>query len=153
AQTTASSTYRATQRDRGGMDGRMMPRKCLRQRFSGARGQHQLPREAPITDEQVDTNTGRPAIPAIKEALAEPVTLAVVVGLVVGKPLGIASFNFAAVRCGLAKLPERVSWGALTAGGALAGVGFTMSLSIAGLALSERLPDAAKVGILAASAL
>jgi NhaA family Na+:H+ antiporter len=76
-----------------------------------------------------------------------------VVGLCVGKPVGIVLISWLAVRTGLAKLPEGVSWGILAAGGVLAGIGFTMSLFIAGLALSEPLLVAAKVGILTGSVL
>jgi NhaA family Na+:H+ antiporter len=83
----------------------------------------------------------------------DSVAIAVVVGLCVGKPVGIVLFSWLAVRTGLAKLPEGISWGILAAGGVLAGIGFTMSLFIAGLALSERLLLAAKIGILTGSVL
>ncbi len=86
-------------------------------------------------------------------AFRDPVATAVMVGLVVGKPLGILLAAWLAVRSGLAKLPAGVSWVVLAAGGVLAGIGFTMSLFIAGLALSQDLLDAAKIGILSASAL
>jgi NhaA family Na+:H+ antiporter len=79
------------------------------------------------------------------------VALAIVLGLVVGKPVGILLFGWLAVRAGLAVLPEGVGWGVLTAGGCLAGIGFTMSLFIADLALAGDALDAAKVGILGAS--
>jgi NhaA family Na+:H+ antiporter len=46
-----------------------------------------------------------------------------------------------------------VTWGVLAAGGVLAGIGFTMSLFIAGLALGEDLLEPAKIGILAGSAI
>ncbi len=83
----------------------------------------------------------------------EPVAIAVMVGLGVGKPVGIVSFSWLAVRVGIAKLPEGVNWSILTAGGILAGIGFTMALFIAGLALEGVLLNAAKVGILSGSAL
>ena len=83
----------------------------------------------------------------------EPVAVAVMVGLGVGKPVGIVSFSWLAVRVGIAKLPEGVNWSILTAGGILAGIGFTMALFIAGLALEGVLLNAAKVGILSGSAL
>ncbi|MDD5558994.1 Na+/H+ antiporter NhaA [Candidatus Methylomirabilis sp.] len=83
----------------------------------------------------------------------EPVAVAVMVGLGVGKPVGIVSFSWLAVRLGIAKLPEGVNWSILTAGGILAGIGFTMALFIAGLALEGMLLNAAKVGILSGSAL
>jgi NhaA family Na+:H+ antiporter len=85
-------------------------------------------------------------------AFRDPVALAAAAGLVVGKPVGILLFAWVAVKAGLARLPEGVGWGAVAAGGALAGIGFTMSLFIAGLALPPELLDAAKVGILGASA-
>ena len=84
--------------------------------------------------------------------LQDPVALAIVVGLGVGKPLGVFSFSFLAVKMGLTKLPDGVGWGALTAGGVLAGIGFTMALFIAGLALDGDVLDSTKVGVLAISA-
>ena len=87
-----------------------------------------------------------------REALLDPVTLGVVLGLVVGKPVGILLFSWAAVRLGLAALPAGVTFRQLAGVGCLGGIGFTMSLFIAGLAFGDpaRL-DAAKIGILAAS--
>ncbi len=85
--------------------------------------------------------------------LAHPVAVAVAAGLLIGKPLGIVGSSFIAIRAGLARLPEGVSWGALIGGGLLAGIGFTMALFIAGLALEGALLDAAKVGVLGASAI
>lgn len=83
----------------------------------------------------------------------EPVAVAVMVGLGVGKPVGIVSFSWLAVRVGIARLPVGVNWSILTAGGMLAGIGFTMALFIASLALEGALLNAAKVGILSGSAL
>ena len=82
---------------------------------------------------------------------AHPVAIAVGLGLVVGKPLGIVIFSWLAVRIGLARMPEGFGWGVITGGGFLAGVGFTMAIFIANLALSEELLEAAKVGILVGS--
>jgi len=90
-------------------------------------------------------------VPIRIEALMNSVTLAVVVGLVIGKPLGIVLMSWLAVRSGLAKLPESISWSVLAAAGVLAGIGFTMSLFIAGLALSDLALDAAKIGVLIGS--
>jgi NhaA family Na+:H+ antiporter len=86
-------------------------------------------------------------------ALREGVAIAVMVGLCLGKPVGIVVFSWLAVRSGVAKLPAGVSWGVLAAGGVLAGIGFTMALFIASLALDGPLLDAAKIGVLSASAL
>lgn len=79
-------------------------------------------------------------------------TLAVALGLIVGKPLGISLSAWAAVRSRLGTLPEGVSWGALHGCAWLGGIGFTMSLFIATLALEGTpLVDSAKVGIIAGS--
>ena len=86
-------------------------------------------------------------------ALRDAVAVAVVAGLAIGKPVGIVLFSFAAVRIGLARLPESISWMTLTAGGVLAGIGFTMSLFIAELALEGEPLDAAKIGIIGGSTL
>ena len=81
------------------------------------------------------------------------VTLAVLLGLAIGKPLGITGAAAAAVRLRLAALPEGVSWAALHGCAWLGGIGFTMSLFIATLAFrGTTLLDAAKVGILSGSA-
>lgn len=84
-------------------------------------------------------------------ALADPVAIAVAVGLVLGKPLGIVVFGAVAVKLGLAKLPDGVSWKVMTGAGCLAGIGFTMSLFIGGLALDSSLLEAGKIGTLAGS--
>ncbi len=91
-------------------------------------------------------------VPLSLSDFGDPVAVSVAAGLVVGKPLGILLFSWIAVRAGLAALPEGVTWGVLLGGGFLAGIGFTMALVIAGLALEGSALDAAKVGILGASA-
>jgi NhaA family Na+:H+ antiporter len=85
-------------------------------------------------------------------AFTEPVAIAVAAGLVVGKPLGIVLLSWLAVRAGWASLPSGINWRAMVGAGCLAGIGFTMSLFIAALALPGELLDAAKIGILAGSA-
>ncbi len=86
------------------------------------------------------------------DALRDPVAASVGLGLVVGKPLGIVSFSAAAVALGLAQRPKEISWSLILAAGCLAGIGFTMSLFISGLALDGPALDAAKIGVLVASA-
>jgi NhaA family Na+:H+ antiporter len=82
------------------------------------------------------------------------VAFAVMLGLAVGKPLGITVAALAAVRFRLASLPEGVSWTALHGCAWLGGIGFTMSLFIATLAFDgTNLLDSAKVGILGGSIL
>jgi NhaA family Na+:H+ antiporter len=86
------------------------------------------------------------------DMLLEPVTLGVLVGLVVGKQVGITLAAYAVVRLGLASLPDGVGWRHIYGVAWLGGIGFTMSLFIAGLAFGEGPMLAfAKVGILAAS--
>ncbi|MCC6881422.1 MAG: Na+/H+ antiporter NhaA [Verrucomicrobiales bacterium] len=85
--------------------------------------------------------------------LAHPVSLATAAGLAMGKPLGIVMFSALAVRLGWARLPEGVNWKVLTGAGCLAGIGFTMSLFIAGLALGDELLESGKIGALVGSAL
>jgi NhaA family Na+:H+ antiporter len=84
-------------------------------------------------------------------AILEPVAMAVAAGLIVGKPLGILVFSWIAVRLGLARLPGGVDWRVLFGAGCLAGIGFTMSLFIAGLALEGPLLTAGKIGTLLGS--
>ena len=85
--------------------------------------------------------------------LLHPIEIAVVAGLVIGKPVGIVLVSWIFVKAGLARLPGGVSWPAMAGAGLLAGVGFTMALFIAGLALDGSLLDPAKIGILAGSAI
>jgi len=80
-----------------------------------------------------------------------PVATAVLLGLLIGKPAGITIFSWLAVRLGFARLPKGVSWGVIAGGGFLAGIGFTMAIFIASLALQGNLLDAAKVGIIVGS--
>jgi len=83
--------------------------------------------------------------------VADPVAVAAAAGLVIGKPLGIVLFSWLAVRLGLGRLPEGVGWLAIAGGGLLCGIGFTMALFIAELAIDGPALNAAKVGIIGAS--
>lgn len=83
--------------------------------------------------------------------LSGSVYMAIFAGLVIGKPVGIILFSWLATYTKLAVRPPDLSWLYLAAGGILAGIGFTMSLFIAHLALSPTLVDVAKLGILSAS--
>jgi NhaA family Na+:H+ antiporter len=90
---------------------------------------------------------------ALSGAFASPITLGAIMGLMLGKPLGITGFSWLAVRAGIASLPAGVNWRMLAGAGVLGGIGFTMALFIAGLAFADAaLLDAAKVGVLTASA-
>lgn len=87
--------------------------------------------------------------------LAAPATLGVALGLALGKPIGVIGAVWLAVRTGLSPLPAGMTWRHVGGVGLLAGIGFTMSLFVAGLAYQEGSPlhRQAKVGVLAASAL
>ncbi len=90
---------------------------------------------------------------ALGDALTSAVGLGIGVGLVVGKPVGIVLACFIAVRLGLGRLPDGTSWPMVVGLGSVAGIGFTVSIFIAGLSFpgSEVLTSEAKVGILVAS--
>jgi NhaA family Na+:H+ antiporter len=89
---------------------------------------------------------------SLTQALTNPVTLGIVLGLVVGKQVGITLFSWIAVRSGFATLPSGIKWRQIYGVGWLAGIGFTMSLFIAGLAFEDaQLLSVAKFGILTSS--
>jgi NhaA family Na+:H+ antiporter len=83
--------------------------------------------------------------------LFDIVTMGVIAGLAVGKPVGIFLFAWVAVRFGIARKPEDVAWSQMLGAGMLAGIGFTMALFIANLAFSGAELESAKFGILLAS--
>lgn len=86
------------------------------------------------------------------ELLGQPISLGVIAGLVIGKQIGVTLFAWLAVRSKLADLPSGVTWRQIYGAGWLAGIGFTMSLFIAGLAFGDTPALAlAKFGILIAS--
>ncbi len=91
---------------------------------------------------------------ALSAAVGSPVTGGVVLGLVVGKLVGVSGAAWLALRLRIGALPEAVTSRQLLALAAVAGVGFTVSLFIASLAYpSAELQDQARVGILAGSLL
>lgn len=88
----------------------------------------------------------------LQEALSSRLTWGVVVGLVVGKTLGIGLTSAVAVRLGAGRLPAGVRTGHVFGGAALSGIGFTVSLLVAGLAFEdEQLREQATVGVLLAA--
>ena len=89
----------------------------------------------------------------ISEAASSNVTLGIILGLVVGKPLGIGVFTWIATRFGFG-LPEGVNWPQFLGMALAAGIGFTVSIFVGGLAFeSQAVSEMAKIGILAASIL
>lgn len=98
-------------------------------------------------------NAGVAIIPGVLSG-REPLLLAIALGLVIGKPLGFLLVSVLAVWTGLAYKPDAYSWLQLAGAGALAGIGFTMSLFIAGQAFP--VPDdfaAAKIAVFGAATL
>jgi Na+:H+ antiporter, NhaA family len=81
----------------------------------------------------------------------EPITLAIIAGLVIGKPIGIFAFSWASAALGVAQKPGDLGWKHIFGAGLLCGIGFTMALFIANLAFAEAALEAAKLGILLAS--
>ncbi len=77
----------------------------------------------------------------------------IIAGLMVGKPLGVTLLCFAAVACGICRLPPDLKWRHVFGAGILGGIGFTMSIFITNLAFAGNLPaiNASKMAILLAS--
>ena len=87
----------------------------------------------------------------ISDAASSNVTLGIIAGLVIGKPVGITLFAWLATRFGFT-LPEGVTWLQFIGMGLAAGIGFTVSIFVGGLAFdSQGVTDLAKIGILVAS--
>ena len=85
------------------------------------------------------------------QAYTSPVTLGIVFGYLVGKPAGTAGSAWLVTRLSHGRLRPPVGWGAVAGAGAVAGIGFTVSLLIASLALSGVDLAEAKLGILTAA--
>ncbi|MFJ8173159.1 MULTISPECIES: Na+/H+ antiporter NhaA [unclassified Streptomyces] len=96
-------------------------------------------------------NAGIPAgVDELARAFASPVTLGILLGYVVGKPLGIAGASALATALSRGRIRPPIGWGAVFVGGTLSGVGFTVSLLIAALAFDGEQLEDAKIGILSA---
>jgi Na+/H+ antiporter NhaA len=89
----------------------------------------------------------------LANAASSPITIGIVVGYLVGKPLGITGTSWLAARPRLHGPRPTLSWPVLASGGAIAGVGFTVSLLIASLAFHGETLLQAKLGVLAAAVL
>ena len=89
---------------------------------------------------------------AMVAAVSSPVTVGIVLGLVLGKALGVTGGAYLAVKSGLGSLPKGMRWSQVVAVASLAGIGFTVSLFIAGLSFADPgMGEQAKVGILLGS--
>lgn len=90
-------------------------------------------------------------VPLTVAGFGSPVALAVIAGLMLGKPIGILAASSLAVRLGIAARPADIHWSLIAAAGVLCGIGFTMAIFIANLAFEGELLASASLGILAAS--
>jgi Na+:H+ antiporter, NhaA family len=90
-------------------------------------------------------------VDALRDAASSRITWGIVSGLVVGKIVGIAAATGIALRLGLGRLPDGVTFRQVVGVGAVAGIGFTVSLFVADLSFGGRSLSEAKIGILAAS--
>ena len=88
-------------------------------------------------------------------SLLQPVPLGILLGLFVGKQLGVFVFSYASIKLGLAKLPNNSNWISFYAVGVLTGIGFTMSLFVGNLAFVNNMEymDGVKIGVLTGSLL
>ncbi len=87
-------------------------------------------------------------------AYLNPVTKGCLIGLLVGKPIGICLASYLAVRTGVASLPLNVRWNHIVGAGMLGGIGFTMSLFISGLSFTDPyLLNCSKLGVFTGSIL
>lgn len=87
------------------------------------------------------------------DGLFSPLGSGIILGLAVGKVLGISSFSWLAIKTGMAQLPTKSSWKDMIGVGFLAGIGFTMSIFISLLSFKGNIEiqDEAKFAILVAS--
>ena len=88
-------------------------------------------------------------------SLLQPVPLGILLGLFVGKQVGVMVFSFVAVKIGAAEMPDNSNWVSLYGVSVLTGIGFTMSLFVGNLAFAENINyiDGVKIGVLAGSLL
>jgi Na+/H+ antiporter NhaA len=87
----------------------------------------------------------------LSRAFTSPITLGILVGYVAGKPVGITGIAWLVKRITRGKLRPPVGWAAVAGGGAIAGIGFTVSLLIATLAFDGAQLEEAKLGVLSAA--
>lgn len=88
------------------------------------------------------------------QSITHPVTMGIILGLLVGKPLGITLASYLAVKSGVASMPDEVRWGHIIGAAMLGGIGFTMSLFVAGLSFfTPEMLNYSKLGILSGSVL
>src|SRR5262249_4757432 len=85
----------------------------------------------------------------LSDAVTSPITLGILFGYIIGKPVGILGAAWLGSRPWLFGLRRALSWPVIAGGGAVAGMGFTVSVLIASIALDGRQLEEAKIGVLA----
>jgi Na+/H+ antiporter NhaA len=97
-------------------------------------------------------NVGIPIDAAfLSRAYTSPVTLGIIAGYVLGKPIGVTGAAFLVTKLTRGRLRPPIGWAAVAGGGVIAGIGFTVSLLIANLAFHGTTLDEAKLGVLTAA--
>lgn len=91
----------------------------------------------------------------VQELFSQPLGLGIILGLLIGKVLGVFAFSWASVKMGMAKLSDNLTWKSILGAGFIAGIGFTMSLFITNLAFTDNdeFIKISKISILLASTL
>jgi Na+/H+ antiporter NhaA len=87
----------------------------------------------------------------LKQAFTSPITLGILFGYVIGKPVGILGSSWLLTRLSRGRLRPPVGWAAVAGGGTIAGIGFTVALLVATLAFQGSQLEEAKLGILSAA--
>ena len=100
-------------------------------------------------------NAGVPLEGLSLSSLLQPVPLGILLGLFIGKQVGVMIFSFVAVKTGAAQMPDNSNWLSLYGVSVLTGIGFTMSLFVGNLAFAENIEyiDGVKIGVLGGSLL
>ncbi len=99
-------------------------------------------------------NAGIPLIGLGMDDLLAPLPLGIALGLLIGKPIGVMTLSFIAIKIGLASLPENTNWMQYFGMAILTGIGFTMSLFIGSLAFDDlSMQNAVRMGVLVGSIL
>lgn len=97
-------------------------------------------------------NAGIDVKGSLNDSISSPVTIGILLGLLAGKQLGITGFVWLAVKTGLCKLPDKISWKHIYGASWLCGIGFTMSIFMTNLSFNTNLLlTEAKIGVLMAS--
>ena len=100
-------------------------------------------------------NAGVSLVGLSMSSLLQPVPLGILLGLFIGKQVGVMIFSFIAIKTGAAQMPDKTNWLSLYGVSILTGIGFTMSLFVGNLAFAENVQyiDGVKIGVLAGSLL